>query len=149
MRIAVVSTPRAGNTWVRHLLGAAYCIPHLARHAMADADWAALPPEVVLQLHWRRTPDFVAKLNEHGFRVITVARHPLDVLISILHFCIYESESDQWLLGAGGSEAEIFGASWPGSGSKSAARLYSTRRMKSTFQGSRPDLSTQLRHQPA
>ena len=50
MRIAVVSTPRAGNTWVRHLLGAAYRLPHLARHAMADADWAALPPEVVLPL---------------------------------------------------------------------------------------------------
>ena len=62
-------------------------------------DWAALPPEVVLQIHWRRTPEFQAKLNEHGFHVVTVARHPLDVLISILHFCIYESESEQWLLG--------------------------------------------------
>jgi Sulfotransferase domain len=110
MRIAVVSTPRAGNTWVRHLLGAAYQIPHLARHVMTDADWAALPPEVVLQLHWRRTPDFAARLEQQGFRVVTVARHPLDVLISILHFCIYESESEQWLLGAGGTEAEIFGA---------------------------------------
>src|SRR5205823_5235439 len=56
------------------------------------------------------TPEFVAKLSEHGFRVVTVARHPLDVLISILHFCIYESESEKWLLGAGGSEAEIFAA---------------------------------------
>ena len=110
MRIVVISTPRAGNTWVRHLLGTAYKVPHLARHAMADADWAALPPEVVLQLHWRRTPDFAAKLDEHGFRVVTVARHPLDVLISILHFCVFESESEHWLLGAGGSEADIYGA---------------------------------------
>jgi hypothetical protein len=110
MRIAVVSTPRAGNTWVRHLLGTAYRVPHLARHSMADADWAALPPEVVLQLHWRRTPDFAAKLDAHGFRVVTVARHPLDVLISILHFCVHESESEHWLLGAGGSEADIYGA---------------------------------------
>jgi hypothetical protein len=77
---------------------------------MAEADWGALPPECVLQLHWRRTPEFAAKLSEQGFRVVTVARHPLDVLISVLHFCIYESESDQWLLGAGGSEADIFGA---------------------------------------
>ncbi len=110
IRIAVVSTPRSGNTWVRHLLGTAYQVPHLARHSMSDADWQALPPEVVVQLHWRRTPDFVARLAQHGFRVVTVARHPLDVLISILHFCIYESESEQWLLGAGGSEAEIFSA---------------------------------------
>jgi Sulfotransferase domain len=110
MRIAVVSTPRAGNTWVRHLLGTAYQLPHLARHSMADPDWAALPPEVVLQLHWRRTPEFAAKLAEHGFRVVTVARHPLDVLVSVLHFCVHESESEHWLLGAGGSEADIYGA---------------------------------------
>jgi hypothetical protein len=77
---------------------------------MGDSDWAALPAEVVLQLHWRRTPEFVAALDRHGFRVVTVARHPLDVLISILHFCIYESESEQWLLGAGGSEADIYAA---------------------------------------
>lgn len=110
LRIAVVSTPRAGNTWVRHLLGAAYQIPHFARHSMTDADWDGLPPEVVLQIHWRRTPEFVAKLDQQGFRVVTVARHPLDVLISILHFCIYESESEQWLLGSGGSETEIYSA---------------------------------------
>jgi hypothetical protein len=31
-------------------------------------------------------------------------------LISILHFCIYESESERWLLGAKGTEAGIFAA---------------------------------------
>jgi len=108
LRIAVISTPRAGNTWARHLLGTAYQIPHFARHSMTNADWAALPPEIVLQIHWRGEPGFVAKLAEHGFRVVTVARHPLDVLISILHFCVYESESEHWLLGAGGTEAEIY-----------------------------------------
>src|SRR4051812_47364718 len=104
MRIAVVSTPRAGNTWVRHLLATAYQVPHLARHALAHSDWKELPAEVVLQIHWRWEPGFVAKLEEHGFRVVTVARHPLDVLMSILHFCIYDSESEQWLLGAKGTE---------------------------------------------
>lgn len=108
LRIAVVSTPRAGNTWVRHLLGTSYQVPHFARHSMADGDWATLPPEVVLQIHWRREPGFVARLAEHGFRVVTVARHPLDSLISILHFCVYESESEHWLLGAGGTETEIY-----------------------------------------
>jgi hypothetical protein len=110
LRIAVVSTPRAGNTWVRHLLGTAYQVPHLAQHMMTEADWAGLPAECVLQIHWRRIAAFEASLAAHGFRVVTVARHPLDVLISILHFCIYESESEQWLLGAGGSEAGIYAA---------------------------------------
>lgn len=77
---------------------------------MTDEDWRTLPSEVVLQLHWRREPEFVAKLNESGFRVVTVARHPLDVLISILHFCVFESESELWLLGAGGSERDIYAA---------------------------------------
>ena len=110
LRIAVVSTPRAGNTWVRHLLGTAYQVPHLARHSMAQADWKSLPAEVVLQIHWRRDPKFTAELNHNGFRVVTVARHPLDVLISILHFCVYESESEQWLLGSKGTESDIFAA---------------------------------------
>ncbi|HJZ89229.1 MAG TPA: sulfotransferase domain-containing protein [Gemmataceae bacterium] len=110
LRIAVVSTPRVGNTWVRHLLAAAYQVPHVARHWLADKDWAELPPEVVLQIHWRHEPAFVAELESQGFRVVTVARHPLDVLVSILHFCVYESESEGWLLGAGGTEADIYGA---------------------------------------
>jgi hypothetical protein len=77
---------------------------------MSAADWHALPREVVLQMHWRREPAFEATLAEHGFRVVTIARHPFDVLISILHFCLYDSESDQWLLGRGGNEASIYGA---------------------------------------
>jgi hypothetical protein len=110
LRFAVVSTPRAGNTWVRHLLAGAYQVPHVSRHSLAEKDWADLPREVVLQIHWRRDAAFVADLAAHGFRVVTVARHPLDVLISILHFCVYESESEGWLLGAGGTEADIYGA---------------------------------------
>jgi hypothetical protein len=110
MRIALVSTPRVGNTWIRHLLGTAYQIPHLAKHAMADSDWATLPSDVVLQMHWRREPTLQAKFAEHGFRVVTVARHPFDVLISILHFCLYDSESENWLLGQGGTEEPIWGA---------------------------------------
>jgi sulfotransferase family protein len=110
LRIAVVSTPRAGSTWMRHLLATAYQVPHLARHSMAEADWKTLPAEVVLQIHWRREPSFLAELKANGFRVVTVARHPLDVLISILHFCVYESESEHWLLGAMGTEAGIFAA---------------------------------------
>lgn len=110
MRLAVISTPRVGNTWVRHLLGTAYQIPHLAKHSLTDREWAELPAEVVLQLHWRREPELVARLADGGFQVLTIARHPFDVLISILHFCVYDSESEQWLLGRGGTEAPIYGA---------------------------------------
>ena len=112
LRIALVSTPRSGNTWIRHLLGHAYALPMLSRHAVPDDEWGRLPPECVLQIHWRREPDFLAKLRDHGFRVLTLARHPLDTLISILHVCVYDVESENWLGGRGGDESPLW-AAWP------------------------------------
>lgn len=112
VRLALVSTPRSGNTWIRHLLGDAYGVPTLARHALDDADWADLPPECVLQLHWPRDPRFAARLRAEGFRVVTIARHPFDVLISILHVAVHDVQSEHWLGGLGGDESVLWGA-WP------------------------------------
>jgi hypothetical protein len=111
-RIAVISTPRSGNTWIRHLVGGAYDLPVASRHELADADWAALPEALALQIHWPREPGFLDRLRAHGFRVLTVARHPLDVLISILHVAVYDVESERWLAGRGGDERGLWGA-WP------------------------------------
>ena len=49
-------------------------------------------------------------LKRHDFRVIVVSRHPLDVLISILHFAGHEPETARWLGGAFGDERSIIGA---------------------------------------
>src|SRR5262245_53411084 len=110
LRLAVVSTPRSGNTWIRKLIADGYGLPEVALHTLEEHDWRQLPRECALQIHWRREPQFLARLAEHGFRVLTVARHPLDVLISILHFVVYDSQSERWLLGQGGSEDGIWGA---------------------------------------
>jgi hypothetical protein len=107
VRIAVVSTPRSGNTWLTALLGRAYAVPTTAAHWLSDGEWAGLPPEVVLQLHWPRGPGFEARLRDLGFGVVTLARHPLDVLVSVLHFAWYEDETASWLLGRGGDERSI------------------------------------------
>jgi hypothetical protein len=112
LRVAVVSTPRSGNTWVRKLIAGAYRLPELCCNAPAEVDWDNLPPELVVQLHWPREPEFLGQLDRHGFRVVTVARHPFDVLISILHWAVYAGESGQWLLGDGGDEQGVWGA-WP------------------------------------
>ncbi|GIW85769.1 MAG: hypothetical protein KatS3mg108_0093 [Isosphaeraceae bacterium] len=112
VRIALVSTPRSGNTWIRHLLGDAYAIPTLARHALEPDQWASLPPECVLQMHWLREPGLVERLRAEGFRVVTIARHPFDVLISILHVAVHDVQSEQWLLGLAGDESILWGA-WP------------------------------------
>lgn len=114
LRIALLGTPRSGNSWLRLLVGGATGIVTTAVHELTDAVLEGLPRECVVQIHWRREPDFRARLAEHGFRVLTIARHPLDVLISILQFAIHESESDRWLLGRAGDESGLFGA-MPGS----------------------------------
>jgi Sulfotransferase domain len=110
LRLAIVSTPRSGNTWVREALGRIYDVKHLARHIMRDADWRELPQECILQIHWRREPEFVQRLQENGFRVLVVARHPFDVLLSILHVVIYDVDSERWLDGRHGDERCLWGA---------------------------------------
>lgn len=114
LRIAVLGTPRSGNSWLRMIVGAATEIPTTAVHELTDSVLAGLPRDCVVQIHWRREPEFLKLLADHGFRVLTIARHPLDVLISILQFAIHDSESDRWLLGRAGDESGLFGA-MPGS----------------------------------
>jgi hypothetical protein len=46
-------------------------------------------------------------LDEHEFRIITISRHPLDVLASILHFARFEPETRCWLDGMGGNEDQL------------------------------------------
>lgn len=107
-RIAIISSPRSGNTWLRYLLARLYNADHVAVHTPEEADWETLPDDCVLQLHWHYSPAFHAMLEERGFRVIAIARHPLDVLISILHFAPNEPQTARWLDGACGDERPIF-----------------------------------------
>ena len=97
MRIAIVSSPRSGNTWLRCLLRDSLELQEVAVHNYLDADF--IPERCVFQLHWYREPNFQRFLLEHQFQVITIARHPLDILISVLHFVRYEPETAKWLGG--------------------------------------------------
>jgi len=110
VRIAILSTPRSGNTWLRHLLAKIYDAADLAVHNPVEVDWTNLPGDCVLQLHWRRTAEVECQLKDHGFRVVVMARHPLDVLVSILHFALHDGSTQRWLEGEGGTEEPICGA---------------------------------------
>jgi Sulfotransferase domain len=114
LRIAVISTPRTGSTWLRLLLTEAYGIPGFAVHRPDELNWADLPEECVVNLHWHRTPALVHRLREKGFRVVCCRRHPLDILISILQLGWHDDSSLQWLDGEGGGERPIHGV-MPGS----------------------------------
>src|SRR5437879_4423754 len=114
VRLAIVCTPRTGNVWLRTMLGDLYGIPATAVHSPDEVDWDRLPPECVLAAHWHRTPSFLERLREAGFKVIIPARHPLDVLVSILQFSLHDRSTLRWLEGENGNERSIYGA-MPGS----------------------------------
>lgn len=112
MRVAIISTPRSGNTWLRSMLAMLLDAEQIAVHSPDDLDWNNLPPEnCVLQLHWRKTSAFKRILVENNFNIIVLQRHPLDVLLSILQFAPQEPQTMHWLNGEGGDEAIIYGQS--------------------------------------
>jgi hypothetical protein len=98
MRIAIVSSPRSGNTWVRSVLSTTLSLDQVGVHNYLDVT-SPLPQDCALQLHWYREPNFQRFLADNGFRVVVVARHPLDLLVSVLHFIQHEPLTKEWLVG--------------------------------------------------
>src|SRR3954454_23344239 len=86
VHLAIISTPRSGNTWLRHLLGTSLALRHFPRLTPEECPWDAWPDRCALQAHWMPEDDILQRLDEHRFQVITLARHPLDVLVSLLQF---------------------------------------------------------------
>lgn len=97
LRVAVISTPRCGNTWVRSVLGEILKLEQFAVHNYAELK--SIPDRAIVQLHWYREPGFQRFLRDYGFKTIVLTRHPLDVLVSILNFIRYEPLTARWLEG--------------------------------------------------
>jgi hypothetical protein len=104
MKLLIVSTPRSGNTWLRYMLASLYQLQQFAVHSPQELDWASLPSDSIVQLHWHRTLAFRELLQQHQFQPITIVRHPLAVLVSIWQFASHEPDTAKWLLGEGGNE---------------------------------------------
>jgi len=126
LRVAVVSSPRSGNSWIRSTLAGCLDAHDLAFHRPTDAP-DKLPSRCIVQIHWDRTDEFLAWLTHHKMRVMTIARHPLDVLLSAVRYGIHARDVREWLEGETGLPVYI-----PGSGtaefleyclSKGASRL--------------------------
>ena len=109
-RLALLCTPRSGNNWLRHLLGVLYGMPTCAVHTPDEVDWDSVPEDWLFAVHWRPTRPFLDRLTWHGFRVVVLIRHPLDVLISTLQFCWRSDSTARWLEGEGGDERSLWGA---------------------------------------
>jgi hypothetical protein len=110
VRAAIISSPRCGNFWLQYLLRSLYAVPIYPVHHPDDVPWSALPDSAVVTMHQHYTTPLAATLHAHRFRVLTLTRHPLDMLISILHFAQHEPTTARWLAGEGGSEDMLIGA---------------------------------------
>jgi hypothetical protein len=97
LRIAVISTPRSGNTWVRSVLGDILGLQQFAVHNYTELE--TVPDRCIVQLHWYREPNFQRFLSDYRFKTLVLARHPLDVLVSILNFIRHEPLTARWLEG--------------------------------------------------
>jgi SAM-dependent methyltransferase len=109
-RIAILSTPRSGNMWLRRLLGAIYHLEDLSADTPGAVPWDELPKACALQLHWPPTDSLLEHLDRAEFSVVVLARHPLDVLVSILRFAQNEPRTARWLNGDGGTELPLRGS---------------------------------------
>lgn len=98
MRVAIIASPRSGNSWLRVLLAETLGVAEFTTHNWHEVA-ETLPPSCVMQVHWYREPAFQKFLREHGFKVVTIARHPLDVLLSVLRFCKHDPNNARWLEG--------------------------------------------------
>ena len=104
LRLAVISSPRTGNTWTRNLLSALFGLEEFAVNNPDAIDWGRLPERAVIQIHWSPEPTFRERLEAHEVRVVTLSRHPLDLLLSSLNYTTYVHLSGR--CGGGGACGE-------------------------------------------
>jgi hypothetical protein len=111
LRLAVISSPRAGNTWMRTLLGTILEAEQIAAHRPSTLNWNELPERCVLQIHWRPDHTLVDLLEQHKVHVIAMSRHPLDLLMSVLNYSYYIHEERRCPGGGACSECSLVGQS--------------------------------------
>jgi hypothetical protein len=99
--VLIASSPRSGSTLLQQLLLAAGQQQVVMAHDVGDIDLGQVANRALLQLHPLPTPAVLGVVAELGAEVVTVGRHPLDVLLSILHFCRHEPQVGYWLDGEG------------------------------------------------
>ncbi|HEY4334024.1 MAG TPA: hypothetical protein VGM78_15690 [Ilumatobacteraceae bacterium] len=96
--VLIVSTPRSGNSIVRLVISR---LGHtgIAVHSPADIEWSRVPDRAVVQVH--ASVDEISEMvpADVNPRIVTMIRHPLDVLQSIRAYAPQEPETLYWLEG--------------------------------------------------
>jgi len=110
IRQAIVSTPRSGNTYLRMMLAHLYHLDQQAFYTPEEVPWRQLSENLIFLLHWPPMDDFRANLKQSNIQPIVIARHPLDLLVSILRFAQHSPDTHNWIGGMGGNEDKLKGA---------------------------------------
>jgi hypothetical protein len=86
LKILIVSTPKTGNTWLRHLLAAIYDLPTAKLDFPFDSGQANAHGERwIAHQHYTPEPALRDWAMQHKAVLVTTIRHPGDVLISLYH----------------------------------------------------------------
>jgi hypothetical protein len=87
LKILIASTPKTGNTWLRHLLAAIYDLPTVELGFPFDPQAAdALGERWIMHQHYAPDPALLAWAERNQAVLITTIRHPGDVLLSLYHY---------------------------------------------------------------
>ena len=95
---------RALGSLLRKTLARAHGLDETASHDPAYL-FGDLALGTVAQVHAPYTPELHASLRKRSVIVVTPRRHPLDVLLSMLHFAQFEPDVSCWL---GGNYLDYF-----------------------------------------
>lgn len=98
MRFALIGTPRSGNTLLRSVIAASLDLTECASHDPGTL-LGHLPRGSITQVHAPYSTALHESLREREVVIVTPIRHPLDALLSMLHFAQFEPQVAQWLGG--------------------------------------------------
>lgn len=87
LKILIVSTPKTGNTWVKHLLAQVYNLPLASVGTTFDVDEIArLGSRWVAHQHFYPHDSILNWCELNKVQLVTTMRHPGDVLVSLFHY---------------------------------------------------------------
>jgi hypothetical protein len=111
VRLFVACTPRTGSTWFGRMFGDLLDVGANSFGMPINVGWSTIPDEgCIVVMHRRRTTAFEGFLRARNFRLVAMARHPLDVLLSILTYVRNPRNrefSSLWLEGECGDEETL------------------------------------------
>lgn len=112
LKVIIASTPKTGNTWLRHLLAAIYDLPTVELGFPFDPDTAsALGQRWIMHQHYAPEPALLDWAKQNNAVLMTTIRHPGDVLLSLYHYVhSYNERLDFYQLAKLAEDDGTFGA---------------------------------------